>query len=218
MTLRIRKIFEEIPECGLFADVGCDHGFVTELMLEQKKCERAVVSDISAKSLKKAEKLLKKYIDAGVCTPVVTDGMRGFKHEPDVALIAGMGGEEIIKILDESPVLPAALVLQPMKNTPKLRRKLFESGYGIVRDFVFKDGKYYNLIRATRGAKVQPYSETEYEFGRDNLLEESADFNEYIALELKKCEKYAKGVVSLCDLAYFNNRITLLKEVLNENK
>lgn len=217
MTKRIERLVKEIPDCNVFADIGCDHGYVSEFMLENNKCKRAIISDISEKSLKKAEKLLKKYIDRGVCLAFVADGLKGLPHDIDTALIAGMGGEEIIKILRESEFLPENLVLQPMKNTDKLRRELFKLNYGIVCDFVFKDGKFYNVLRAEKSAKVAPYTDAEYEFGRDNLKNRSEDFIAYVKNELKNAEKYEKAVVSLCDMAYFNNRITLLKEVLNEN-
>ena len=65
MTDRLKRIFEEIPPCSSFADVGCDHGYIAEKMLESGKCNHVIISDISAPSLKKAEKLLKRYIDSG---------------------------------------------------------------------------------------------------------------------------------------------------------
>ena len=64
-TKRIRLLCGQLAACETFADVGCDHGYCTQYMLEENLCRRAVVSDISAGSLSKAEKLLSAYIAAG---------------------------------------------------------------------------------------------------------------------------------------------------------
>ena len=62
---RIRTLCGELLPCDRFADVGCDHGYCTQFMLENGLCRFAVVSDISAGSLAKAERLLAAYIRAG---------------------------------------------------------------------------------------------------------------------------------------------------------
>lgn len=217
MTKRLEIIFSEIPFCDSFADVGCDHGIIAEQMIKRGGLKTLTISDISAKSLEKAQKRLKKYdglndlkINAEVC-----DGLK--KVSPcDCVLIAGMGGEEIDKILLSAPFLPKFLVLQPMKNTPKVRKTVFSLGYGIKKDYIFKDKKYYNLLVCEKGLEVRPYTSAEFEFGRDNLKNYSQDFIECIGVELKNAKKYAKNVVSLCDLADLNQKITLLTEILSD--
>lgn len=215
MTDRLKRIFEEIPPCSSFADVGCDHGYIAEKMLESGKCNHVIISDISAPSLKKAEKLLKRYIDSGVAHSVCTDGLNGIS-EVETVLIAGMGGEEIIKILTQSAFLPKVLVLQPMKNVDKVRKKLFSLGYGITKDFLFYDKKYYNLIICKLGYNSSPYTEKEIVFGRDNLLNKSEDFKLYLTREIvliQECLKKAKGQNEIEEL---NARLQLFNEVYNE--
>ena len=215
MTDRLKRIFEEIPPCSSFADVGCDHGYIAEKMLESGKCNHVIISDISAPSLKKAEKLLKRYIDSGAAHSVCTDGLNGIS-EVETVLIAGMGGEEIIKILTQSAFLPKVLVLQPMKNVDKVRKKLFSLGYGITKDFLFYDKKYYNLIICKLGYNSSPYTEKEIIFGRDNLLNKSEDFKLYLTREIvliQECLKKAKGQNEIEEL---NARLQLFNEVYNE--
>lgn len=223
MTNRLTLLLEELPTCKSFADVGCDHGIIAEQMLLRGGLKLLVVSDISGESLKKAEKRLKKYTAGGGAEklgggaeilPIVCDGLSAVPP-CECVLIAGMGGEEIIKILTSAPFMPKYLILQPMKNTQKLRKSVLGLGYGIKKDYVFKDKKFYDVLVCEKDAECRPYSDTELEFGRDNLKNYSSDFIEYIKLELAKAKKYARGVVSLCDLAAFNQRITLLTEILN---
>ena len=215
MTDRLKRIFEEIPPCSSFADVGCDHGYIAEKMLESGKCNHVIISDISAPSLKKAEKLLKRYIDSGLVRSICRDGLNGIS-EVETVLIAGMGGEEIIKILTQSAFLPKVLVLQPMKNVDKVRKKLFSLGYGITKDFLFYDKKYYNLIICKLGYNSSPYTEKEIIFGRDNLLNKSEDFKLYLTREIvliQECLKKAKGQNEIEEL---NARLQLFNEVYYE--
>ena len=85
---RIDTLCSLLRKCESFADVGCDHGYIAEKMLESGKCNQVIISDISAPSLKKAEKLLKRYIDSGVARSVCTDGLNGIS-EVETVLIAG---------------------------------------------------------------------------------------------------------------------------------
>lgn len=215
MTKRLDTIFNLIPKCAKFADIGCDHGFIAQRMLTEKKCERAIVSDISAKSLNKAERLLKPYIDGGKAVAIVSDGFEKLPRDIDVALIAGLGGEEICKILSVASDLPKILILQPMKNILKVRKTLFAEGYGFKRDFTFKDIKFYNLIFAEKGYGTE-YSEVEYAFGRENLKTRGNDFIDSLQREISLLEKYKKNVVSFSDLAELNSKIALLREVIGD--
>ena len=127
MTDRLNKIFNAIPKTKTFADVGCDHGYIAKEMLDSGKCEVAIISDVSAKCLKKAETLLNDYVLENKAIPIVSDG---FKQLPkvDTALIAGMGGREIISIIEGAKSLPETLILQPMKNCQEVRTLLLHKG------------------------------------------------------------------------------------------
>ena len=44
---RIRTLCGELLSCKSFADVGCDHGYCTQYMLERELCGSAVFSEES---------------------------------------------------------------------------------------------------------------------------------------------------------------------------
>ena len=218
MTKRLQPIFENIPTCESFADVGCDHGFIAEQMIKSGKCSNVTVSDISFDSLNKAKKLLKKYIDSGLAFAICTDGLKGINENTECVLIAGMSGEEIIKILNSSTFLPKTLVLQPMKNTDKVRKALFLLGYGIKKDYIFYDkDKYYNLLVCSLDEKCEEYSELELFFGRDNLVTRSEDFINYLKKEISTVEGYLSKVRSVEEIQSIQQKINLLKGVLYGN-
>ena len=191
MTGRIEQICAVLSRAHVFADIGCDHGYCTRYMLENALCDRAYISDISALSLEKAKTLLHREVAAGTCIPVVADGLDGIPEPCDLVLIAGMGGEEIISILRRR-TLPERFVLQPMKNSEKVRRFLVESGAHIQCDETFSEGnvrvKYYDLIAGERTGG-DTYSELQFRYGRDNLLTPGAAFLSQMRTEAGKREE-----------------------------
>lgn len=218
MTKRLQIIFDNIPTCPSFADIGCDHGFIAQKMIESGKCNCVTVSDISPDSLEKAKKLLKKFIDLGQVTAICTNGLLGIDPLVNTVLIAGMGGEEIIKILNSSNFLPPVLVLQPMKNTPKVRSALFDLGYAINKDFIFYDkNKYYNLLVCKLGDFCEPYSSLELTFGRDNLKTLSSDFLNYLQKEIEVMQNVLERVKCPIEKEQIQDKIKLFMGVLYGN-
>lgn len=210
MTSRQKKIFSVIPNCETFADVGCDHGYLTKAVLDSGKCKYAVVSDISEKCLEKAKALLYKQIQEGRVKAVVCNGFDKV-GKVDLALIAGMGGMEIISILKKAQYLPEGLVLQPMKNTPELRKVLLELGYAFTLDSVFyAEDKYYNLIVVKKGEDF--LTEQEILFGRTNLVELGEDFKRMLKVQIAEYEKILKGNLSASAREQLEKKITELKK------
>lgn len=187
---RIKRLCGYLEACKKFADVGCDHGYCTEYMLKNKLCESAVISDISAKSLSKAEELLKDYIYVGKVHSVCCYGLEKIEEDCDQILIAGMGGEEITEIL-KAAYIPQLFVFQPMKNEKKLREYLIERGAQITVDEPFYDGKkYYFVIKGKRGKSGAgtEYSAAELKFGKNTG---GAETKAYMRTELLKKKSYA---------------------------
>ena len=208
---RIESICAYIGESLSFADVGCDHGYCTLHALESGKCGKAVISDVSAKSLQKAEKLLSRYIAQGRCRSVCCDGLEDIPADTEQVLIAGMGGMEIIKILTQG-FIPERFIFQPMKNVAELRKFLLDSGCKIVADDLFFDGAYYFIIKGERVGGSQSYTERQLAFGRDSLL--NPLLKEYAATELQKKKTYLASCPE-GSAGKLRRDIAMLEEVLN---
>lgn len=217
MTERLKKLCALLSPCEVFADVGCDHGYCARYMLDSKLCKSAVITDISASSLSKAERLLKKYISEGACRPVCCDGLKGVEEgSADLVLIAGMGGEEILKILKES-YIPRAFVFQPMKNAEQLRSYLIANGCAIEYDGLFTETrggliKHYFAIKGKNSGGTPPYSAAELAYGRDSLG--TVELEELLSYELSKNLAYAEGDLSPSSRAQVEERIQFIKGVL----
>lgn len=187
MNDRLKEIFSLIPECSVFSDIGCDHGYISQMMIESGKCSNVIISDISRKCLKKAEILLAKQIEKGNVKSFVSDGYKGLP-ESDCSLIAGMGGEECISILKGAKSLPNTIVFQPMRNVDKLRRYLVNNGFKILRDYTFyADKKFYEILLAKKGK--DELTEDEILFGRENLIVKGDAFIKKIKIQIETNKK-----------------------------
>lgn len=202
-----------LDDCETLADVGCDHGYCTLNAFKSGKCKCAVIADVSAKCLAKAETLLSGYISAGKCKSVCCDGLKDIPRDIGQVLIAGMGGEEIIKILSEG-FIPEKFVLQPMKNAEKLRAYLIKNGCKITRDDIFSDGKFfYFVIKGGRSDDfTENYSELQLRFGRDSL--NNPLIKSYAEAELTKRKSHLAGCKNAEAAKTILHDISLYEEVL----
>ena len=206
-SVRLTKLVSLIPPCELLADVGCDHGYVGIQALLLGKAKRVAFTDISQPSLDKARRNCpQEYND--VVSFYCQDGLGSINA--DCAMIAGMGGLEIVSILQAAQHLPDKLVLQPMRNQRDVRTYLTQS-YEIVTDVKFFDGKFYDAIVAERCDTPTALTETELEFGKSNVANPSADFIRYLQLELNKLNGILKGTND----AEVTARRNLVEQVLN---
>ncbi len=211
MSKRFETLLSLIPDCKVFADVGCDHGYIAYEMLKNRKCDRVIASDISAECLQKAETLLRETFPDKY-TAVVSDGFENVGN-CDCALIAGMGGDTIADILVAAAGrLPEYLVLQPMKNSQRVRRDLVSLGYEILRDYTFRDGKFYDVILAKKGGN-ETYTADDYVYGRDNLIEKSEDFVALVNSRIDEL-KDAKEKASETSKNEIDKRITELERII----
>lgn len=213
MNGRLKEICARIRPCGVFADIGCDHGYVSQYVAAHSLAEKVYFTDVSAECLAKAEKLLAPFVAEGKAEGALGNGMRALPVRPDEALIAGMGGEEIVNILSASPFAADRLILQPMKNTDKVRRFLAENGWKTEEDVVFSSGgKFYDLLTAGRGE--ESLTEDELLFGKSNLALRPAAFTERLRAELSGIERYLTAARSESARAALEERKRKIEEIL----
>jgi len=153
--LRLQTICSLIPKVEVIADIGTDHGMVAEFIIKNNLCNTLIVNDISKLSLQKAVDRLSKFdtVVAGINRPkIIFADCCGSEvtHKTNIqiicAVIAGMGGKEILKIMEG--LKPQEAVLSPQKNVDIVRVELVEMGYSIIEDLEITDKKKrYNIIK-----------------------------------------------------------------------
>lgn len=185
MTNRLEELFRLIEPCTVFADIGCDHGYITQAVINNGLAKKVYASDVSYPSLCKAKSLIGEE-NQGMVSFYHTDGFSNLPLDIDTAFIAGMGGEEICIILKNAKALPKTLILQPMKNADKVRRLIIELGYFVQNDYMFyAENKFYEVIKCTINGQISHYSEDDYLFGRDNLITKNPAFVDFLTRRIE---------------------------------
>jgi len=140
---------------GIIADVGSDHAYLPIWLRQNGKIKKAYALDISANSIKKINRNLRKYnIPEDIITPVLSDGLSGLENLRGITdiVIAGMGGENIsriIKSIEESEIKNINFILQPNTKVEFLRGFLYKNGFDITDEIIAEDEtRLYNIIRA----------------------------------------------------------------------
>lgn len=163
-----------VPECGLAADIGTDHGYVPVFLIEQKITDRVIAMDVNHGPLARAREHIAQCGLSDRIETRLSDGLSALKAgEADIMIAAGMGGGLIVRIMEEGESVVSSLkacILQPQSEIGKVRRYLTAHGLVIEKeDMVEEDGKFYPMMRAVHG-EPEYYEEYEYIYGKKLLM------------------------------------------------
>lgn len=207
LSPRLNKIAESIRGYESVADIGSDHAYLPIYLIKEGIVKKAVASDINKGPVETAKKKMRQHgIEAGIDVrrgnglEVISPG------ETDVIVIAGMGGILIREILErDGKVAESAklLVIQPMRDSDKVRKWLFEKGFGIIDEELIKEeDRIYEIIWAKPGYESR---KTEREMLVGDLIVEK---KHPLAAEFidKKVKELEKVVSDLADKDTENSR------------
>jgi tRNA (adenine22-N1)-methyltransferase len=175
------------------ADIGADHGYLSVYLAQNNKAARIIASDISAASLSAARRFADEYNVTEAITFMVTPGLDGITAaDADTIVIAGMGGETILQVLENAPWTKSeavTLILQPQSKIDLLCRFLYDSGYEIKETkSVVDKGKSYTILVVETTPRLCGATPFVREGGMENSL--NAPFRG------RGCRPQAAGVVS----------------------
>lgn len=151
LDARLGRVAEMVPACGVCADIGADHGFLSAWLLANDRVGRMYICDISAPSLDKARRLFAGDALEARARFAVGDGLERVEEPLDACVISGMGGETMMGILERGwqRVSGATLVLQPNVDADRVRAFLYERGFAVTDEDLIFDGRWwYSLIQA----------------------------------------------------------------------
>ena len=197
---RLSLIAEMVGRCACYADIGCDHGRLGAYLLQNDRCERAQLTDISEPSLRKARALIGMLEMSDRAVFCVGDGANALAEPADVAVIAGMGGATIAHIIKSGRerLGSARLILQPNVGARELREALVDCGYRISDERVVQDGgRNYLVIAAEPG--TADYSERELVVGPVLLARLPEEMKPYAVFRLRVARKALRGASAAGD-------------------
>ena len=189
LSQRLSSVASMVTAGNCLADVGTDHGYVPIYLYERNIIPRAIAMDVNKGPLERAalhiaESGMKEAIETRL-----SDGLTALKPgEADSAVIAGMGGPLIIRILSAHPEITESLkelILQPQSEISEVRIWLYEQGYEIIEEhIVFEDGKYYPMFKAVKNPEAEKLTDLEYKYGKISVLGEPEVLRAYLVREI----------------------------------
>lgn len=194
---RLLDIINILDSNKKIIDVGTDHGLVPLYLAKNKISTDITATDISAPSLQKLVDRLDDDLRKIIKTRV-TDGFKGLESEDEqVAIIAGMGANTIIEIIEESLDFAKNLdymVLASNINTYELRHFLNDHGFYIEKDFLsYENRKYYDILKVYY-CKKQNLSFEEYYYGKTDIENKTSLLREKLAIDKGKNQGFIKEI------------------------
>lgn len=207
LSERLKLVASFVPEGSRIADIGTDHGYVPIYLAETGKIKSALAMDVGKGPLARADEHIEEYRrDAGdAAISIETRLSNGLEKlqvgETDTVIIAGMGGELEISILEAGKQLWSSIrhwIFSPQSDLEKFRHYLKENGFFIEDEaMILDEGKFYTVIKAGFGEDVKDACacETipEYRFGAVLIKRGDAVLKKYLLKEEKRVEGILKG-------------------------
>ena len=196
MSIKLSKRLQVIADMVRHArvvDVGCDHAYLPIYLVQSGRVSGALATDIAAEPLARGhENAVLHGVGVGF---MQADGISGVPAGYETCVIAGMGGESVMRIL--SSEIGAArgfkqLLLSPQRDVADVRRFLHTYGFLIVDEaLVEENGKFYFVLDtvADSGAHCTPLREADYAFGRHLVERKCAVLARFLEAEILKYEK-----------------------------
>lgn len=187
---RLSMIADYVPVCRICADIGCNHGRLGAFLLQANRCEKVILSDISASSMVRARQLVSLLgLDERVDFRV-GDGARVLRETVDTAVIAGMGGKTIAEIVENASgaFRGTRLILQPNVDAGELRHRLNRSGWKIIDEDLARDGRRIYPVLICREGE-QALTKAQEETGAILPEKQPEALKDYIAFYIRVYRK-----------------------------
>ena len=161
-----------VDKGGTVADIGCDHAYVSIYLMEQKIATKVIAMDVRTGPLDIAKKNIYAHGLADKIEIRLSDGLEKLsKDEVGTVVIAGIGGQLIIDIIDRGKEIlgNGDLVLQPQSELGLVREKIHNLGYSIIdENIVIDQDKYYTVIKCRKleNTKKANYNKADIKYGK----------------------------------------------------
>jgi tRNA (adenine22-N1)-methyltransferase len=222
LSPRLAAVAAAVPPGARVADVGTDHAQLLVWLRAQGRIVLGIGIDVNAGPLALARRTLAAAGASGVELRQ-GDGLRPLQPgEVDVAVLAGMGGARMVRLLDACPAVVdglRALVLQPNTEWAAVRRWVVARGLGLAGEAMVEDrGKFYVVLdvqpTVKEGEPTEHMTEDELELGPRLLVERPPAFVAWLRHELSRTEQAIARVATLAEPTALHQRAERLRRAL----
>lgn len=160
---RLVTIASFIKEGANVIDVGADHGLLEKYLLDH----HMVNSILAIENKVGPFEILKNSLNGYNVKLSLSDGIEKIDDSIDTVVIAGLGGNLIVDILnahDDKLYNVKQIVVDAHRDVELVRREITKLGYYIEKEkIVYENNIYYFIISFLKGNK--PLKDIEYEWG-----------------------------------------------------
>lgn len=221
LSKRLSCIAQLVRKDTELIDIGTDHGYLPVSLVLSGKVKKAIAADVAVGPLSKAKKYIEENNLSDRIETVLSDGFENIRLEPNCdAVISGMGGELIAKIIKKEPRLKNEsinLILQPMTKADYLREYLSESGFWIYSEKLAYEKKIYQIICCRYTGESYKLSDFELLLGRDGCILPDDVFKCFLIEKRDLLKKTASGKNKAgLDTEYENKMIGFIERKIFE--
>jgi len=157
LSQRLATIAGMVPGGARVVDIGADHALIPIFLQQTAIVNFAIAVDVNAGPLEAARENIRRYELTESIDVRMSDGFAEINSdEVDTAVIAGMGGMQIIRILDAGALVVEklkCLVLQPQDSAGILREWLADNNWEIVDEQLIEENEIvYEIIKAAQAS------------------------------------------------------------------
>ena len=205
LSKRLQAVADLVTADCKLADIGTDHGYIPIALVERGKIPGAIAMDVNQGPLERAEEHICEYQMEGQIETRLSNGFTSLKKgEVQSAVIAGMGGGLVIRILTDGKEIVSDLqecILQPQSEIEKVRAFLLKEGFLFLEeDMVEEDGKYYPMMKVrppkadTPGQAGDEWTAEQLKYGKLLLEKQHPVLREYLEREIRIKREILSGL------------------------
>ena len=160
---RIEAISQLIDNDESVIDIGCDHGFLAKMLRTKGNNKLIICSDNKIGPLNNARNNLIGYDNIHF---ELTDGVDNIDTVCDVCVLAGMGHNTVISIIENNENYfrnCKKIIIQVNSVVAQMRQYLSNHKFQIIDECMVYDYKYYQIMVVKTGQ--QQLNELQIEFG-----------------------------------------------------
>lgn len=202
LSKRLTTVARYVPQHARVADIGSDHAYLPSYLAVENACAFAIAGEVVQGPYDSAVQTVRENGLEHLISVRLGDGLNVVTPQDniDTITICGMGGDLIVRILDEgnqSGKLDTVekLILQPNVDAQHVRQWLMAQQYKIEAEEILEENKkIYEIIVASPSGEPVHYTQRQLQFGVFLPLEKNHAFVQKWQSEIEKYEKVIRSL------------------------
>ncbi|NLC05568.1 MAG: SAM-dependent methyltransferase [Erysipelothrix sp.] len=216
LSLRLESIISLIKPANLLVDIGTDHGLLLIECVNQNIISYGIGIDNKKGPLAIAQRNINNANLDDRISLLLSEGATSLTTKADTWVIAGLGGETILEIIEQSLDKAQALkqlVLAPHSKIDLVRKQLALLGFTIEEELLVEDDKFYIILSVHYDGLSKELSLRDQLLGK---LPKDATYYKYIIDLINKLSdiiekqsipnKYYQEVLEIFNQEFYSNQ------------